>query len=140
MIEDEKIIFKTDGREIIIGAPDSLEQARQRVSELQEDMHNWFRGNRQLLDENRRLKSIVAKEVSENDEFGAEYVIAQILRNENEELRRKIEILKIALKAECWCTDDSRSCDPCDVLVTLESPCPNSSEQSCELDHEKPEC
>jgi hypothetical protein len=49
-----------------------------------------------LWKENENLRAIIRKELSENDEFGAEYVHVSILRRENEELREK---LKVALKA-----------------------------------------
>ena len=47
-----------------------------------------------LWRENENLRAIIRKELSENDEFGAEYVHVSILRRENEELRKEIKELK----------------------------------------------
>jgi hypothetical protein len=43
-----------------------------------------------LKKENNNLRKIIAKEVSENDEFGSEFVIAQILREEKRVLIEKL--------------------------------------------------
>lgn len=47
-----------------------------------------------LREENERLKKIIAKELSENDEFGAEFVHVSILKNEIELLKNKLSKLK----------------------------------------------
>jgi hypothetical protein len=43
-----------------------------------------------LQSEKSNLKAIIAKELSENDDFGAEYVIASILKEENAKLREAL--------------------------------------------------
>lgn len=51
-----------------------------------------------LQAENERLKSIIAKEMSENDEFGAEYVHVNILKEENAKLRAAYGVVREALE------------------------------------------
>lgn len=51
----------------------------------------------QLLDENARLKKIIAKEFNENDEFGSEFVYVGILKEENKKLRAVVEAAKNAM-------------------------------------------
>ncbi len=55
-----------------------------------------------LRAENSNLKSIIAKEMSENDEFGAEYVHVNILKAENAELK---------VKQENFCSEYRIKCD-----------------------------
>jgi len=49
--------------------------------------------NEKLMAENSNLKNIIAKELSENDEFGAEFVIVNILKEKLKELELKNEKL-----------------------------------------------
>ena len=51
----------------------------------------------QLHAEIANLKSIIAKELSENDEFGSEFVLVNILKSELETARRVREKLKDSL-------------------------------------------
>ena len=47
-----------------------------------------------LQKENENLKAIIAKELSENDEFGCEFVLTTILKAENEVLKTKFNKIK----------------------------------------------
>lgn len=65
-----------------------------------------------LKDENTRFKKIIAKELNENDDFGSEFVIASILRRENETYKEKLKIATEALEEigigysrTCYCCD-----------------------------------
>ena len=76
---------------------------------------NLFKRISALEAENRNLKSIIAKEISENDEFGAEYVIASILRKENAKLREALKaVQKHGLDHYEDCPNASYSYESCD--------------------------
>lgn len=47
-----------------------------------------------ILEENENLKKIIAKELSENDEFGSEFVLVNILKDKNAELNSQLETEK----------------------------------------------
>lgn len=51
-----------------------------------------------LQNENKNLKKIIAKELSENDELGCEFVYVAILKDEIELLKRKLELALCYLK------------------------------------------
>lgn len=51
-----------------------------------------------LQAENERLKSIIAKEMSENDEFGAEYVHVSILKAEIAKLKEAYGVVRSDMK------------------------------------------
>lgn len=53
-----------------------------------------------LKKENENLRKIIAKEIGENDEFGSEFVIASILRAENQKLRQLILLTDPAVSNE----------------------------------------
>jgi hypothetical protein len=59
--------------------------------------------NEKLKAENENLKSIIAKELSENDEFGAEFVHVNILR---EKLINIIEASKEVCNSAEWCANN----------------------------------
>ena len=50
-----------------------------------------------LQTENANLKKIIAKELSENDEFGSEFVIVSILKEREQKLLEVIDMMKTTL-------------------------------------------
>ncbi|MBK7490923.1 MAG: hypothetical protein IPI17_02155 [Nitrosomonas sp.] len=70
--------------------------------------HIAFKLNEEIIN----LKQIIKKELNENDEFGSEFVIASILRKENEIFKEK---LNIAIEAiEDIGSGYNRTCTCCD--------------------------
>lgn len=54
-------------------------------------VESYYQSAHKVDIEVQNLKSIIAKELSENDAFGSEYVIASILREENAKLKAALE-------------------------------------------------
>lgn len=66
-----------------------------------------YESYQRLLDANKKLEKIIAKELSENDEFGAEFVHVNILKDENARLKKANKVLRDVLRMEhCpYCKD-----------------------------------
>lgn len=46
----------------------------------------------ELLKENEQLKKLLTKELSENDEFGMEYTVIVLLKDENAKLKKQLAL------------------------------------------------
>lgn len=66
-----------------------------------------------LRTENQRLKKIIAKELSENDELGCEYTYVNILKDENQRLREALEKAKTYI-----CCEHGHNCMRHEVCAT----------------------
>lgn len=78
-------------RSVLLQERDKL---RARIKELEACEFAWEQQRRkveQLRAENERLKKILAREMSENDEIGSEFVYVGILKTENIRLRAVLE-------------------------------------------------
>lgn len=62
------------------------------TQELKVEMRDQYH---ELKEELERLKKIIAKELSENDEFGCEFVMVNILREENKRFREALKNIEL---------------------------------------------
>lgn len=80
---------------IPVAVPYVTEEKYWKIAEVNGDL---IEKNQKLHEEIEKLKRILAKELSENDELGCEYTYVITLKEENQKLRERVKLLREALE------------------------------------------